>query len=169
MELSTPKTEGKLHHARAWCISFPSVFGVDTSISPKNITTIPYHFISTLLNANFDVDVSVANDVAKCALPGKVMQWSPCPEVRTLTNENGRYIMKLNDKTMHPIEFKAKFIYNWKYRNNIINTAFWSTQQTICQWHCMMRGWALYFPLCFCQSRGSLKLIRLSVSLSQKL
>ena len=79
MEVSTPKTEGKLHHARsACCISFPSVFGVNTSINPKNITTIPYHFISTLLNANFDVDVSVANDVAidvaKCALPGKVMQ-----------------------------------------------------------------------------------------------
>ena len=104
MELSTPETEGKLHHARsAWCISFPSVFGVDTSISPKNITTIPYHFISTLLNANFDFDISVANnvaiDIAKCALPGKVMQWSPCPEVRTLTNENGRYIMKLNDNS----------------------------------------------------------------------
>ena len=107
MELSTPKTEGKLHHARsAWCISFPSVFGVDTSISPKNITTIPYHFISTLLNANFDFDVSVANDVAidvaKCALPGKVMQWSPCPEVRTLTNENGRYKFKLNDYCFSP-------------------------------------------------------------------
>ena len=45
---------------------------------PKNITTIPYHFIYTLLNANFDFDVSVSNDVAidvaKCALPGKVMQ-----------------------------------------------------------------------------------------------
>ena len=51
---------------------------MDTSISQKNITTIPYHFISTLLNANFDFDVRVANDVAidvaKCALPGKVMQ-----------------------------------------------------------------------------------------------
>ena len=50
---------------------------MDTSISPKNITTIPYHFISTFLNAYFDFDVSVANDVAidvaKCALPGKVM------------------------------------------------------------------------------------------------
>ena len=47
-------------------------------ISPKNIATITYHFISALLNANFDFDVSVANDVAidvaKCALPGKVMQ-----------------------------------------------------------------------------------------------
>ena len=68
---------------------------------PKNITTIPYHFISTLLNSNFDFDVSVANDVAidvaKCALPSKVMQWSPCPEVCTLTNENQCYIMKLND------------------------------------------------------------------------
>ena len=67
MELSTPKTEGKL-----------PFFGVDNSISPKNITTIPYNFISTLLNANFDFGVSVANDVAidvaKCALPGKVMQ-----------------------------------------------------------------------------------------------
>ena len=113
MELSTPKTEGKLHHARsAWCISFPSVFGVDTSISPKNITTIPYHFISTLLNANFDFDVSVANDVAidvaKCALPGKVMQWSPCPEVRTLTNENGRYIIKLNDKYLYTANKNVK-------------------------------------------------------------
>ena len=37
---------------------------------------IPY-FISALLNANFDFDVSVANDVAidvaKCTLPGKVI------------------------------------------------------------------------------------------------
>ena len=49
---------------------------MDTSISPKSITTIAYHFISTLLKANFDFDVSVANDVAidvaKCALPDKV-------------------------------------------------------------------------------------------------
>ena len=60
-----------------------------------------YHFISTLLNANFDVDVSVSNDVAidvaKCNRPGKVMQGSHCLKVRTLTNENGRYIMTLND------------------------------------------------------------------------
>ena len=33
----------------------------------------------------------VAIDVANCALPGKVMLWSHCPEVRTLTNENGRF------------------------------------------------------------------------------
>ena len=32
-----------------------------------------------------------------CALTGKVIQGSPCPEVRTFTNENARYIMKLND------------------------------------------------------------------------
>ena len=119
MELSTPKTEGKLHHARsAWFISFPSVFGVDTSISPKNITTIPYHLISTLLNANFDFYVSVANDVAidvaKCALPGKVMQWSPCLEVRTLTNENWRYIIKLNDNQI----FLASNLANY---NGLIN------------------------------------------------
>ena len=46
----------------------------------KNITTIPYHFIWTLLNANYDFDVSVANDVAidvaKCTFPGKVMPGS---------------------------------------------------------------------------------------------
>ena len=106
MQVITPKTEGKLHHARsAWCISFPSVFGVDTCINPKNITTIPYHFISTLLNVNFEFDVTVANDVAidvaKCILPGKVMQWLPCLEVRTLTNENGRYTIKLNDFTIN--------------------------------------------------------------------
>ena len=75
---------------------------MDTSINPKNIITIPYRFISTLLNANFDFDGSVAYDVAidvaKSALPGKVMQGSPCPEVRALTNENGCYIMKINDK-----------------------------------------------------------------------
>ena len=82
-------------------ISFPSVFGVDTCINSKNITTIPYHFISTLLNVNFDFDVTVANDiaidVAKCSLPVKVMQRSPCLEMRTLTNDNGRYMIKLND------------------------------------------------------------------------
>ena len=65
-----------------------SVFGVDTSINPKYITMNPYHFISTLLNANSDFDVSVANDlaidVAKWALTRKVMQGSPCPEVCTL-------------------------------------------------------------------------------------
>ena len=58
---------------------------------------ILYHFISAFLNANFDFDVNVAIGVAQWALPGKVMQGSPCPEVRTLTHENGRYIMKLND------------------------------------------------------------------------
>ena len=31
---------------------------------PKHITTIPYDFISTLLNANFDFGVNVADDVA---------------------------------------------------------------------------------------------------------
>ena len=40
--------------------------------------TIPYHFISSLLNANSDFDVSVANDVSidvtKCALPGNLAQ-----------------------------------------------------------------------------------------------
>ena len=51
---------------------------MDTSINPKNITMITYHFILVPLNYCFDFDVSVANDiaieVAKCALPGKVMQ-----------------------------------------------------------------------------------------------
>ena len=46
MEVSTPKMEGKLHHAR----SFPSDFGEDTSINPKNITTFPYHFINDYAN-----------------------------------------------------------------------------------------------------------------------
>ena len=46
MEVSILKTEGKLHHAR----SFPSVFGEDTSINRKHITTFPYHFIND--NAN---------------------------------------------------------------------------------------------------------------------
>ena len=45
--------------------------------TPNNITMIPNHFISTLLNANFDFDVSIANDVAidvaMFTLPGKVM------------------------------------------------------------------------------------------------
>ena len=44
--------------------------------TPKNITITPYHFISMLSNANFDVDVSFVNDVAMdlttCTLPGKV-------------------------------------------------------------------------------------------------
>ena len=87
---------------------FPPFFGVDTCINSNNIRTIPYHFISTRLN----IDVTVANDVvidfAKCSLPGKVMQWSPCLEVRTLTNENGRYMIKLNDiGTRQIIRYRA--------------------------------------------------------------
>ena len=57
---------------------------------------IPYHLISTLLNANFDFDVSVVNDVAievaKCTLLGKVMQGQPCPEVHTLMKMGITYI-----------------------------------------------------------------------------
>ena len=80
MELSTPKTEGKLNHARSAYMmhKFSLRFWCGYLHQPKHITTIPYHFISTLLNANFDFDVSVANDVAidvaKCTLPDKVMQ-----------------------------------------------------------------------------------------------
>ena len=78
-------------------ISFPSVLGVDTSINQKIITMNPHHFISVLLYPNFDFDVGVDNDLAKCALPGKVMQGPPCLKVHTLTNEIGRFTMKLND------------------------------------------------------------------------
>ena len=73
---------------------------------PQNITTITYHFISTLINTYFDFGVSVAKyvviDVAKCALPGKVALGSLYPEVRTLTNGNGRNIIKLNEKELNP-------------------------------------------------------------------
>ena len=62
--------------------------------SQTNHLINPYHFISTLLNANFDFDVGVTIDIAKRALPGKVMQRSHCMEVRILTNENECYIMK---------------------------------------------------------------------------
>ena len=72
-----------------------------TPSTPKILQRFLIILFRTLLNANFDFDVSFANDVAidvaKCALPGKVMQGSPCLEVRVLTNENGRYMMKLND------------------------------------------------------------------------
>ena len=107
---------------------------------PKNITTIPYHFISTLLNVNFDFDVTVANDVAidvvKCSLPGKLMQWSPCPEVRTLTNENGRYMIKLND-------------YRFFYLSCIYPTAgvqpeCFSSQYSIKEWvSIFLRSWEM--------------------------
>ena len=66
MEESTPKTGGNLHHVR-------SDFGVDSSINPKYIAMILYHFILALLNADFGFDISVTNDVAKCLLLGKVM------------------------------------------------------------------------------------------------
>ena len=66
-------------------------FGVETSIDTKKITTIPHHFISTVLNAYFDFNVSFANDVAIDVLSGHFrVRWCrglPCPEVHTLTNE----------------------------------------------------------------------------------
>ena len=53
-----------------------------------------------LLNVNYDFDAQVANDVAidvaKRALPDKVMQISYRPHLNLLTNENWLYIMKLN-------------------------------------------------------------------------
>ena len=113
MEVSTPKTEGKPHHAQSsWCINFTFVFGWIPPSTQKNITTIPHHFISTLLIANFNFDVSVTNDVsidvAKYALPDKVMRWSHCPEVHTLTKENGRFKLKLNDcwRKLHSVKYK---------------------------------------------------------------
>ena len=61
----------------------------------------PKKYYNDSLSFNFDFDISVANavviDVAKCTLPGKVMQWSPCPEACTLTNEDGRYIINGNN------------------------------------------------------------------------
>ena len=74
---------------------------------------ITYHFISARFNDYFDFDVSIANDIAKCAL----MQWSPCPEVHALTNGNGRYIMKLND-----ISFSifTELLYTGKFRSSFI-------------------------------------------------
>ena len=69
VHVSTPHRKGKLH------LTIPTLY---TPINPKNISTIPYHFNLTLLNANFDFDDSVANDlaidVAKCELPDEVMQ-----------------------------------------------------------------------------------------------
>ena len=57
---------------------------------------ITYHFISTLLNAYFDSNISLAKDAAidivKCALLDKVMQGSPCPKVCPVTNENWCYL-----------------------------------------------------------------------------
>ena len=54
-----------------------------------------------LFNTNFDFNICIVNgvafDVVKCAPPDKVMQGTPCLEVRTFTNENGRYMMKSND------------------------------------------------------------------------
>ena len=87
-------------------VQFPSVSGVNTSINPRKYYNDSLTFYFDALNANFDLDVSVAYAVAKCAVPGKVMQGSPCPEVRTLTNENGRFIMKLND-----LHFLAEFLF----------------------------------------------------------
>ena len=70
------KNGGKLHHVRSGFLH-----------PPKNTTIILYHVILTLLNANFDLDISVANDVAnkvaKSKLPGKFMQGSPYQEVST--------------------------------------------------------------------------------------
>ena len=55
----------------------------------------------TLLNNNFDFDVSVANDVAIDVAKCKVMQGSLCLEVRTLINENVSYIQGVSKYLLH--------------------------------------------------------------------
>ena len=79
MQVSTPKVQGKLHHAllyikfslRFWCGFLHQ--------TPKHYND-SLSFYLVVLKAYFDFDVSVANDVAivvaKCALMGKVMQGS---------------------------------------------------------------------------------------------
>ena len=84
-------------------LKFSLCFVVDSSINTKNITMIPYHFISAVININFDFDVSIANDFAKSTLPGKVIQGTPCLEVCSSTNENERDLIKLNDMQMLPV------------------------------------------------------------------
>ena len=44
------------------------------------------------------------------------MQWSPCLEVRTLTNEHWRYIMKLNDFKIFKLSVLANWCLSWIYR-----------------------------------------------------
>ena len=138
MQVSTPKNGGKRQKRSAWCISLPSVACVDTCINPKNITTIPYHLISTLLNVNFDFHVTVANDVAidvaKFSLSGKVMQWSPCPEVRTLTNENGRYMSKLNNYTIYFPSMEVFHSHDFTWRNFLLPLRFTFTLNIVFIW-----------------------------------
>ena len=107
------ENENATEHDLADCIinveAFPAFF---CSLSEKTLPDIrsgneifsagPKRFSSVMSDGPTGfgfhcVAYDVAIDVAKCALLGKVMQLSPCPEVRTLTNGNGHYIMKLND------------------------------------------------------------------------
>ena len=53
-----------------------NMFWVDGGIHSKNGG-------KTVSCTKFNFDISVANDVAKCALLGKVMLGSTCPEMRT--------------------------------------------------------------------------------------
>ena len=38
---------------------FSFIFGVDISINPKNISVIPYHFVSILLTVHIDFDITL--------------------------------------------------------------------------------------------------------------
>ena len=55
-------------------LSFHSIFGVDTLHQPKNILLIFYHLIKTPLNTDFDIANNFTINIAKWALPDKVMQ-----------------------------------------------------------------------------------------------
>ena len=69
---------------------------MDKRYKPKKYYNNSLSFYFDTLNTNFDFEVSLANDIAidvvKCTPPCTLMQGSSCPDVCTLTNENGCYI-----------------------------------------------------------------------------
>ena len=139
MEVSLPKTEGKAHDAYVFT---PFLMWIPPSI-PKISQRFPI-----LLNAIFDFDVSVAIDVANCALPGKVMY-----------DKNGRYIRKLNYFDVYNI-----FLYNnhTDYNQNLSEFLVeqMSFQRSIANTNPNVRENNVHlFPVKFCWNPCSLRQI----------
>ena len=59
------------------------------------------------------------------------MQWSPFPEVHILTNENGRYIMKLNDCWWVVFQIRKMENAPWNYTRSSVYISSWLAKQEI--------------------------------------
>ena len=103
----------------------PLKFSSISMIAEKNMATMGTY--KHLLDFDLNLANEDAIDVAKCALPGKYMQWSPFPELSTSTNGNRSYMIMVSldyNSDLRALQGfpRWNFLENWLWiRSNMLS------------------------------------------------